>query len=196
MNPQILISITDMGDSTVLGGIVFAGSIYLFSARCSKGAWLLLFAFFLSSCLIGLLKLVFIGCNSHIYHSALNSPSGHTALSVSVIGTCAILIASQLQKWRRYIPYILVLPLVFGIAVTRIMLGAHSSAEVLAGLVAGGITLFVVGRLVKRGDKLPKFNIAALILTILLMAAILHGYRLPAESLIQLIAGHINMCGR
>ena len=190
MNSELLISITDIGDSAVLFGMVVAGCIYLLAAGCRKGVMVLIFAFIFASSLIGILKLLFMGCNG-FYKTTMRSPSGHTALSVGVIGAYAMLIASQLKGWRIYIPYLFAVPLVIAIAVSRVMLGAHTVSEVALGLVAGGTTLLTVNWIVKRGEKPKKFNIAALLLTVFLIAAILHGYRLPAENFIQYVAGQI-----
>lgn len=187
-----IILITDIGDSAVLGGATFAGIVYLLISGCRKGAAALALSFLGAAISIGLIKLLFIGCDGYWRNYNINSPSGHAALSVAVLGTYGLLIASQLRKgWWRLVPVMLFVALAVIISITRVKLGVHSIMEVVIGILVGGGVLSVVRAFLSRGDNLPKFNAAAFSLSVILVAFILHGFRLPAEILIRFIASYI-----
>jgi undecaprenyl-diphosphatase len=198
---MIINTITDIGDSLVMSGVTLTGTLYLLLHGCRKGAFALLLAFLGSAALIGITKLAFIGCSAQLHNNyELRSPSGHSALSTAVIGTYILIIASQLRGLWRFIPVILLVPLILAIAVTRVLLSVHSIQEVIVGLAIGSITLLCVHAFLTRGKNLPKFNAYALILYALLAAIVLHGFRLPAESFIHYLASfltnHAAFCTR
>jgi membrane-associated phospholipid phosphatase len=185
------ITITDIGDSAVLGGITLAGAVYLALAGCRKGAVALTASFLAAAVLIGLLKLLFIGCDGYWHSWNINSPSGHAALSLAVLGTFGLLVGGRWRgKWR-HVPFAAAICLAVLIAATRVKIGVHSVAEVIVGLAVGAAVLGGVRAFLTRGRPLPGFNVSALILTVLVTAAVLHGFRLPAEVLVRLIAEHI-----
>ncbi len=190
MYRDFLIAITDLGDSSVICGIVFVGIIYLLYNKCGRGALALALALILSSCGIALAKLLFIGCGGVSYTSSINSPSGHTALSLAVYGTYTLLLCSQLRGWRQIFVIVIIVDLIAAIAATRVVLGFHNITEVMLGIIVGGVALLLVQQYVKRGP-LKSFNVYLLILCIVITAALLHGFRLPAEHLIQEIAKYI-----
>lgn len=176
-----------------MGGIAITGAVYLLVHGCHKGAFALLLAFIGASLFIGIAKIAFIGCGWHLGNQYdLRSPSGHSALSAAVLGTYILIISSQLRGLWRYLPAMLLTPLIFAIAVTRILLNFHSVSEVIVGLAIGGITLLVVHVFLNHGKKLPAYNAYALILYALLTGLILHGFRLPAENLIHYLASYLN----
>lgn len=193
---QCMTFITDLGDSGVLGALVIALSGYLYFAQCKREAIVLLASFIATSLAIALVKVLLMGCGSALRSYGLHSPSGHTALSLSVYGTLAALIGNQLKSHYRFIPAGIMIPLAALIAVSRVVLGYHTIPEVMAGLAIGTLTLLLtVTRL--RKVELKAFNPALFLGIMLLIAVPLHGVRLPAESLIQLIAGqfrHFAQC--
>lgn len=188
---MILTTITDIGDSLVLGGIVLAGALYLFFSRCPKGALALLFSLLGSALLISLAKLAFIGCGGHAKDYNLYSPSGHTALCVAVFGTYGFIMASQLKGIWRFLPALVFAPLVFAIAVSRVALNYHSIPEVTVGFTIGGFVLICTAIFLKRGAPLPKFNLHALILYVIVTTALLHGFHSPAEHWIEVLASYV-----
>lgn len=183
--------LTDIGDSAVLGGATLAGIIYLLISGCRKGAAALALAFLGAAIFIGLIKLLFMGCDNYWHSYNIHSPSGHAALSLAVLGTYGLLIASQLRGRWRFIPTVLFVVLALIIAVTRVKLGAHSVMEVVIGVAVGAIVLSAVRVFLARGGALPRFNAAAFALSIIVIAFLLHGFRLPAEILIRVMASYI-----
>jgi len=193
MNPKLLISLTDLGDSAVISGLVLVCGLYLFFSHSRKAALALVFSFVCASVLISLFKFIFLGCSHWLNTPNLHSPSGHTALSLSVIMTFAMLIAYQLKGWQRTLTYLIAISISAMIAITRVLLHYHTLLEVIAGLVVGLITLYAVHLFLKTGERV-KCNPATLLLIILVTTGILHGYRLPSEDIIQMIAGSLTPC--
>jgi membrane-associated phospholipid phosphatase len=100
---------------------------------------------------------------------------------------------------RRFLPLVLLTLLIIAIAVSRVWLHAHTTAEVLAGLAAGAISLFISYFLILRGKTTAPFDAYALALWAVVAAFIVHGTRFPAEHIIRMLAlhikGHMPFCG-
>ena len=80
--------ITNLGDSSVvlpLGALLTA---MLWRYESVRAAWLMLRALVLCVAGLSALKLAFISCG-HAWHAQLESPSGHTGLSILVYGALA-----------------------------------------------------------------------------------------------------------
>ncbi len=191
--------ITDIGDSFVLGCMVITGAGYLLFQGCRKGASALLLSLSGSAFLIGLLKLFVRGCNEGLHRYGIYSPSGHAALSVAVLGTYALLLAGQLQGLWRFVPLLLLVPLISAIALTRLILGFHTAPEIIIGLIAGGIAL-LPAVVFLRYNTIEKFNVYGFMLSALAVALIFNGFRLPAENFIvmlsQYIKTHVALCAK
>ena len=108
-------------------------------------------------------------------------------MSTAVYGALGIIAARQAPRWQQ--PTIVLASWVFVgvIALSRVMLGAHSYAEVGLGLLIGAaaVTLFAV-----RYFRIPKAQVNIVLLVALSTAIIfiLHGVHLPAEKLIHKFA--------
>lgn len=191
MNPEL---ITDIGDSAVLTGITLAGIVYLWLCHCKKGASALALALLCAAIIIAVAKLVFLGCTGYLYYTyEIYSPSGHTALSMAVLGTYALLVSTRLTGFYRFIPSLIAVFLIAGIAITRLLLKLHNVPEVIAGLVIGSCSLLLVYCFLRTGRALPEFNIYVLIASAVLTAVVLHGTHFPAESLIHFVAAYVKM---
>jgi len=192
--------ITDIGDSAVMTGVALAGSLYLYFCGCRTSATALMASLLLSAFMIGLFKLLFLGCGWLLpHHYDIRSPSGHAALSVSVMGTCALLISGRLQNIWRFLPPLVAALLVIAIAVTRVTLDAHTVAEVVAGLASGAFALLPVYIFLRR-CPLQGYDVNVFVLVIISAALLLHGTHFPAEDFIHAVAyylGHsISVCAR
>lgn len=186
---SLLISITDIGDSAVLGTIVLAISAYLLAKGARKEAVVVLLSFLVASLMVSLVKILLMGCGSSLRHWGLRSPSGHTALSLSVFGMLALLLSGRLKGKKRMLPFLLLIPMALLIAYTRVALGFHSAAEVCAGLIIGGMMLLPIRASFKNVEATESSPVVIIIIT-LFVAIMLHGVRLPAENIIALIASH------
>ena len=181
---KILNTITDIGDSAVIGAMVIIGVLFFTWKSSSKAAQSLLLALVLAASGIALVKMFFIGCGIEGIHS----PSGHAALSMAVLATYANLFATQLDKKQKRTPFIILFTIIFAIAATRVILGFHTIPEVAIGLVIGFVAYLLVRAFLSSGSFIPDFDILKLVLAIAFVAILFNGFRLPAEEYISLIA--------
>lgn len=196
-NNPVLVVLTDLGDSAVLGAIVIVVAAYLWIARCHRTALVLAGALVAGAVGIGLLKTAFLGCGIHVGKLTIRSPSGHAGLSCAVLGTLASVMAGQLAGWRRLLPYIALVPLIATITATRVLLNYHSVSEALVGLLMGGAVAALAHVMLRREPK-PVFNKRGLVLVVIAVSILLDGVRLPAEECIHLLATtvreHVPIC--
>lgn len=68
-------------------------------------------------------------------------PSGHVAAAVVVYGGLALLIYSTGRPWVRWTGFIAAIPIVLGVAVSRVYWGMHFPSDVLASLVYAPVWL-------------------------------------------------------
>ncbi len=185
--------VTDIGDSAVIAGITLAGMIYLLQSRCYRSATALAASFVGTGLLIGCAKLLFLGCNGHLADYDIHSPSGHTALSVAVFGTCTLLVSQKQARWRCYALGIVFLLFVTAIAMTRVMLGCHTVAEVVLGGLIGAVTLLSVYVFLKRSRDVPEYDRTVFAVLMISIMAALYSVHFPAENYIRLIAHYMKM---
>ena len=181
MNNVIASAITDCGDLAVLLPLAVGLAVILwrFESRSAVWAWLRALAFCMGATL--LLKISFLACG-HVWGVNIVSPSGHASMSTMVYGALTLVLATHIARWRAPIVLSGVF-LVGAIALTRTTLHIHTNAEVGIGLVVGLASLWIFAweysRLAHSKINLPIIGVGALC-----VFALLHGVRLPAESLI------------
>lgn len=186
MSPIILQYITDFGDSAVMAAITLAGIIYLISCKNYRAASVIFLSLLLASFGIGLLKILFM---SYIKNSFIRSPSGHVALSTAVLGIYTMIIAGQAEKkLHRIIGVSFVIALLIAIAASRTLLGYHNIYEVIIGFFVGYLVFICAGLFYLRAEEPAKINKGKLILIIIAIAFLTHGFRLPAEKMIEKLA--------
>ena len=185
MSKSIAIAITDCGDLAVLlpMALVLALVLWRFESRAAALAWVWALAFCTVATL--LLKIGFLTC-SRAWGLNIGSPSGHTSMSTAVYGALAIVIATQLPRWRSWVALSSVL-LIGSIAMTRTALHFHSTAEVEIGLAVGLASLCVFAWRYRRLSH-PTFNVPWIGVGAVCVFALLYGVRLPAESFLYWFA--------
>ncbi len=183
--------ITDFGDSAVVLPLAMAVLVSLLWSRWFKAAlaWGLVVVGCASLMLV--LKLVFLACPVSVLQGVLLSPSGHAAMSATVYGGMAGLLASQCRREWMVVTYAVTHMLVMAIALSLIAVRAHSPLEVMVGLGLGTVfaTLFTLslGPRLAGGAYLPGLGIgAALVLTAT------HGAHFQIESVLMLEASRLH----
>lgn len=182
MPPVLARYITDFGDSSLTLPLATGLALLLWQAESRSAALASVRALLVCVAAIVVLKLVFMSCGL-IWQAGMRSPSGHTSISLTVYGTLGIVTVRRIQGWWRWVPAVVLGALVLGIAVTRIMLGAHNLPEVIAGLLIG--TAALVNFLICY-KPLPSWNLScgtvvAIVLGGLCGLLLLHGERWPGE---------------
>jgi membrane-associated phospholipid phosphatase len=182
-------AITDCGDLAIL--LPVACILTLWAALTRTQAvftwWLVALAVCAGG--TGILKIYFFACPPL---SDLHSPSGHTSLSTLVYGTLTLAVASSVQDWRRWLAAIAGSVFIVAIAVSRIIVQAHSIPEVLLGSIIGliALSLFVAAYLRNRPTK-P--YLAPLVTVSVMLVVLLNGHELRAEEFLHHIATYLNI---
>jgi membrane-associated phospholipid phosphatase len=178
--------VSDLGDSAVLLPLSLLLTAALWRYQSWAAAASFLWATVFCTGVMLLLKLSFLACGS-VWQAGILSPSGHASMSTAVYGTLAIVSARQATRWQQPMIVLLSVLVIAGVAVSRVVLGMHSPAEVLLGLIVGasalGIFAFQYYRLNPAELNLPLF--LSLSVAVLL---VLHGAHLPAEQIIRHLA--------
>jgi undecaprenyl-diphosphatase len=135
--------LTSLGSIVVLSILTLAVSGYLFLARKSSAAWLMIVAVFGGIALNDLLKLVFARPRPDLVYQAVkvftsSFPSGHAELSAIAYLTIAALLAQTQSSFKIGFYFIAVAALLtILIGVSRVYLGVHYPSDVLGGWCIG-----------------------------------------------------------
>jgi len=182
-------AITDLADSGLILPLcaLLAGVLWFVESR--RSAWLFLRALLLCLIAMALLKIGFLSCGKAA-GSAIHSPSGHASLATFFFGSLACVIFVRLTAPWRWVAPVATVVLVIAIGLTRVLLGAHSPAEVIIGSAVGGLSLaaFVLPYL-----KLPRrrLSLRPLLLALGPLFLLCYGSALPAEELLHAMIPHL-----
>ena len=183
--------LTDFADEAVVLPLVLVVAAVLLALGWRRGA--VAWAASVTGLLVVMLvaKLAAIACGP----PGLHSPSGHTAVAALFGGGGAVL---ALRQRRPFVVWLAALAAAGAIGLTRLALGMHSLAEVLAGGAAGVLAAAVLERLA--GVRPPELRLRWLAVAAVVVVSLLHGERLPVEARIRAAAldgaGALGLCRR
>jgi hypothetical protein len=183
------VALTDFGDLAVLLPLAAAMLIWLlFYFSRAAPSWVIALGF--CAVLTALSKIVFYGCPPA---GDMHSPSGHTSLSVLVYGALALAAAAGRPGPRRALMLGAGLGLILAIAVSRLLLDAHSLPEVGLGLIIGTVSLVLFSR---QYLQCPNTKVWPLLVAAGVLVSILHGREVHAEQYLHWITGYLHVqCG-
>ena len=149
--------VTGFGDPVFLLSAAAALFLYLRRRRLRNVAFAWGGAIVLCGALSAAAKLGFQTCGGDVGGLQIRSPSGHAALAVIFYGGAAVLLGRGRPLLARCGIGLAAVLLIAGIAVSRVVLGMHSAAEVVSGGLIGLATLAVFATLTaqSRGAALP-----------------------------------------
>ena len=186
--------ITDFGDAALLvpaSGMVLAYLLYVRSAR-TAGIWAVTLV--LCACLTIFAKLALYTCGAELALTDLRSPSGHTSISVTFYGCCALMMSVDKERQARLLLLAGGAVIAVAIAVSRVLLEAHTVADVVAGFAIGAfcVAWFASRYFARPASPLP-WELALAALGILIVLA--HGSHWTVEAAIAHVARllHANM---
>jgi membrane-associated phospholipid phosphatase len=191
----LLHALTDLGDSIITLPIAAFVLIWLAVWGDRRNALVWLAAAIACGAVTALLKIYFKACP--LPGLELDSPSGHTSMSLYVYGGVTLITAAQFREWRRYAVLALGGLLILGIAASRAVLEYHSTLEVLIGLVIGTAALALFWFRYRR-HRPARMPVWPLWIAALVPAAFLSGHSISAEDLLHRIAlylhGFVGFC--
>jgi membrane-associated phospholipid phosphatase len=185
----LLVALTGFGDAAML--LPLAATIFLWlllSGAPRAAAWWTASVVFCGG-VTAVLKIFFWGCPPV---SDLHSPSGHTSLGTLVYGATALIIAVEGGRWRPRVAAGAGAGLVLAIGVSRLLLDAHSVPEVVLGWLIGSASLALFGWDYRR-CRPPTPRLAPLLVSVVVVAAVLHGSQLRAEELLHRITAYLRI---
>src|SRR5271165_5092067 len=179
-------ALTDFADQAVVLPLIAAVALVFGVLGWRRGALAWLGAVGLSFAAVLLLKLVFATCGPAFDLVSLRSPSGHTAAAAVIAGGIAVALG-----WGRGAVMAVAGLAALLIGVTRIALGLHTPAEVVLGGALG--MLGVLGFALLAGRP-PALRLRWLFATVVVVALLLHGQHLNAETRIRAAALVLAFC--
>lgn len=188
--------VTDFADIAVTGPLAVLLVAYLvLVARRHRLAAGFIVAVAGTGAAMLLLKLILRTCLGDAKGVLIYSPSGHAAMSMAVYGGFALLASlKSVQRWPVLATALLAVGL---IGVSRVVLAAHNPAEVVIGVVVGGVFTTLLAWLIRDEGALTRHRWPMLVLAVCSIV-LTYGLNLPAEETIRNISlnlrGHLFMC--
>jgi membrane-associated phospholipid phosphatase len=169
--------LTDFADQAVILPLVLAVAVALAVQGWRRGAivWLAVVASVFFATIAG--KIMFLACSPLFGPVDIHSPSGHVAAATVVTGGLAAMLT---RRRASILPAAVLAAAVIGMS--RLVLGMHSLPEVIIGAMIG---LAGAIALLRFAGPPPRLRVAPLVLVVVVVAAVFHGWHLPAEAAIR-----------
>lgn len=185
---QLMIRVTEFGDSTVTATLTLAVLIWLLWRRAWSSAVYWTGAVGCSALATLVFKLALHRSRplADMYNgwSAFSFPSGHTVINATLYGFLAFLIARQVRPAWRAVSVAAALFMAIAIAFSRLYLGAHWFSDVAAGLAfaVAWVTVLAIAYSRHQRPSLPPLQLVTVVLVTLLVAGGIHsGLRYPRD---------------
>ena len=181
------LEITRLGESGFLLPIGMLLLVWLIVMRCFRPALIWMLAFGTGVALVVISKVLFLGWGIGVRALDFTGFSGHTMLAAAVFPTLAYLTLIRHAVRIRYAVVAAAVLLAVLVAVSRVVLGAHSISEVMSGFLLGSVVAIIF---IGRGDHSPEAQVpAVLVLAALLLSGFVGaGKYAPSHHLIIEIA--------
>jgi membrane-associated phospholipid phosphatase len=185
----LLVALTEFGDAAVQLPLAVTILLWLLLSGAPRAAaWWTASVLFCGG-VTAILKIFFWGCPPL---SDLHSPSGHTSLSTLVYGATALITFVEGGRWRPRVAAAAGVCLVLAIGLSRLLLFAHSVPEVILGWFIGSASLALFGWRYRR-CRPPNPRLAPLLVSVGVLASVLHGSELRAEELLHRMTGYLRV---
>ncbi|HEY5211283.1 MAG TPA: phosphatase PAP2 family protein [Stellaceae bacterium] len=186
---SFLHALTNLGDSIITLPIAAVVLVWLAIWGDRRVALTWLTALIACGAVTAVLKIYFKACP--VPGLELDSPSGHTSMSLFVYGGLTLITAGQFQHGRRHAVLALGGLLILAIALSRAVLEYHSVLEVVIGLIIGSATLTLFWMPYRR-HRPARMPVWPLWVAALVPIAFLSGRSISAEGLLHRIAIYIH----
>ena len=174
---NIMLVITQIGDSTSLISISTVLALMLFALRLWKTSLICIAGFLTSTLTVGFIK-VFVNRARPINDlytgsESFSFPSGHMTNTTVVLGTLGVLLALSLSGIWRKIVLSLTVTLIILVGLSRVYLGAHWPSDILGGALLGTTLLVLIQLLISHFDRDARRKIKAPHMLVMTMIAAL-----------------------
>jgi hypothetical protein len=179
--------VTDLGDAALLlpASLLMLGYFLYLRSRLGALAWAS--AVGLCVALTIVTKLGFMACGSWVEILDIRSPSGHTSLSTMFYCGAAVAIAARRPERIGRLLLAASILLVLVIAISRVLLNAHSAGEVVLGLAIGGVSVAWFARAAE-ARALPAMAMAPVAICFIALALVLHHMHVTLEGPLERLA--------
>lgn len=187
------ILVTSFGGQAVILPILVLVTLMLLVSGQRRAAFWWAFSVALVLGLVLVAKIAFIPCSDYLPVAGLRSPSGHAGAAMAVYGGLGVLVARLVAS-----PALRVLVagsgvlLALAIAVTRVVLGAHTVPETILGTLIGLIAPLI---LLSRRDLFVgpvRLRWIWLLAGPVVLVVLFHSFELGAERVIERVAHQLN----
>lgn len=176
---RVMIALTDLGDPTVALPVIAAVLVWLLWRRAWRDA-----RYWLTAVILGELVVATIKAALHYPRpdgfaavaASYSFPSGHASMSTVIYGFLAVLVMPEFRAGWRWLPYGAAALLIGAIAFSRLYLGAHWLADVLAGVGLGSawVAILAIARQRHTDVRAPVPGLAAAASTVFLAVGSWH----------------------
>ncbi len=175
-----MVFFTNFADQAVMLPVaaVIAAGLALAGWRRGLLGWMIAIPGVLGA--VALLKYIFFACGVPLAETGIRSPSGHTAAAAAIYGGAVVILLRGRAPWLLLAAVPPLLALLFGIS--RVAVGAHDVAEVLAGAAVG---LAGAALLAAIAGRSPPMRLWPIGLATLVVMFVFHDRRLDAEGMIH-----------
>jgi membrane-associated phospholipid phosphatase len=192
LRPLTLLVTNFGGQAVILPILVLVALILLVSGQRRAAFWWT-FSVALVLGLVLVTKIAFIPCGSYLPVPGLRSPSGHAGASMAVYAGLGVLIARLTSYAPIRIAAVLSgFLLALAIAVTRVVLGAHTVSETILGSAIGVIAPLILATRPALLVRPVRLQWIWLLIGPLSIVLLLQGVELGAETVIERVAQQIN----
>lgn len=184
---QVMIAITELGGSTVIGAVSAAVLIWLIWRRAWHAAVYWIAAIGGSSIIAVAVKAALHRPRPTAIYSGWESfsfPSGHATASAVMFGFLGMLLARDARPAGRILTAVMVVLVVVSIGFSRLYLGAHWFSDVVGGIAFGTAWVALLSIAYVRHDPpdLPKLPLAAIVIaTFVGVGAVQIVHKMPAD---------------
>jgi hypothetical protein len=189
-------TLTRLGEAQILLPAALLGMVSAGRAGW-PAAWRWLVLIGAAAGLTLLSKLAFIGWGVGWAWADFTGVSGHTLFASAVLPPLALLLTMGRTRTARRALVVLAIAMAAAVGVSRVLLGAHSASEVVAGWALGGSAAALawseLSQLVRRPDR-PAHSWAAL--AVLLWGVLAVGQAAPSRSHERVTAMALYLSGR
>ena len=174
--------VTDFADQAVVLPVAISVAVALYISGWRQGAMVWGAVTVATLALMLVLKLGFGACGHLLLDGRIQSPSGHTASAGLIYGSLLGLLVERIFRQRTF-SILVVLGVVAIVGVTRVLLGAHSTAEACLGASIGVCAALLIIKYM--GEPTKRGKLALALLPALGLIFLLHGLHLPAEAAVH-----------